>query len=129
MKISLLIGCAVLLAVAGCKQETRSTRLETPTNQSSGVFPGQTAGLPAPTVSEWAKVKIDATGAVYVNKKQMTADEFRTECVRLKKGRGAVVLFVEAVHQGANSAQADKIRLIVDAGVPMKMALKESELE
>ena len=119
----------MLLAVAGCKQETRSTRLETPTNQSSGVFPGQTAGLPAPTASEWAKVKIDATGAVFVNKKRMTADEFRTECVRLKKGRGAVVLFVEAAHQVPNSAQADKIRLIVDAGVPMKMALKESELE
>ena len=129
MKNSLLIGCAVLLAVAGCKQEARSTRLETPTNQSSGVFPGQTAGAPAPTVSEWAKVRIDATGAVFVNKKRMTADEFRTECARLKKVRGAVVLFVEAAYQVANSAQADKIRLIADTGVPMKMALKESELD
>jgi biopolymer transport protein ExbD len=93
------------------------------------VFPGQTAGAPAPTVSEWAKVRIDATGAVFVNKKRMTADEFRTECARLKKVRGAVVLFVEAAYQVANSAQADKIRLIADTGVPMKMALKESELD
>lgn len=119
----------MLLAVAGCKQEARSTRLEAPTNQSSGVFPGQTAGLPAPTASEWAKVKIDAVGAVFVNKKRTTADEFRTECVRLKKAGGAVVLFLDGAHQVASSAQADKIRLIVEAGVPMKMVLKESELE
>lgn len=119
----------MLLADAGCKQEARSTSLEAPTNQSSGVFPGQTAGLPAPTVSEWAKVKIDATGAVFVNKKRMTADEFRTECARLKKVRGAVVLFVESAHQVASSTQADKIRLIADAGVSMEIVLKESELE
>lgn len=119
----------MLLAVAGCKQEARLTRLEASTNQSSGVFPGQTAGLPAPTASEWAKVKIDATGAVFVNKKRMTADEFRTECGRLKKGRGAVVLFVESAHQVVGSAQADKIRLIADAGVPMEVVFKESELD
>jgi biopolymer transport protein ExbD len=129
MKISLLIGCAVLLVVAGCKQETQSTSSETPTNQSSGVFPGQSAGSPAPSVSEWAKVKIDATGAVFVNKKQMTADEFRTECARFKKVSAAVVLFVDATNHVVNSAQAGMIRQIVDAGVPMKAALKESELE
>ena len=103
--------------------------LEIPGNQSSGVFPGQTAGSPAPTVSEWAKVKIDVTGAVFVNKKRMTADEFRAECARLKKVSGAVMLFVESADQVANLAQADKIHLILDAEVPMKMALNESDLD
>ena len=119
----------MLLAVAGCKPENQSTSSEAPTNQSSGVYPGQSGGSPAPLVSEWAKVKIDATGAVFVNKKQMTTDEFRTECARLKKVSGAVVLFVDTANHVASSAQADMIRHIADAGVPMKMALKESELE
>ena len=129
MKIPLLIGCAVLLAVAGCKPETQSTNTELPTNQSGGVFPGQSAGLPAAAVSEWAKVKIDATGAVFVNKRQMTADEFRAECVRLKNASGASVLFVDTSNRVASPAQAAVISQIADAGVLMKAALKESELD
>lgn len=119
----------MLFVVAGCKQETQSTNSEAPANQSSGVFPGQSAGSPAPSVSEWAKVKIDATGAVFVNKKYMTADELKSECARFKRVSAAVVLFVDATNHVANSAQAGMIRQIADAGVPMKMALKESELE
>jgi hypothetical protein len=129
MKIPLLIGCAVLLAVAGCKPETQATSSDAATNQTGGVFPGQSASLPASSVSEWAKVKIDPTGAVFVNKKQMTADEFRTECARLKKAGGAVLLFVGAANHVASAPQADMIRQIADAGVPMKVALKESDLD
>lgn len=129
MKITLPIGCVLVLAVAGCKPQEQSSSFEAPTNQSSGIFPGQSAGSPAPTVSEWAKIKIDRTGAVFVNKKQMTADEFKTECARLKKVSGAAVLFVDAANHVASSAQANLIRHITDAGVPMKLALKESELE
>jgi len=129
MKITLPIGCVLVLAVAGCKPQEQSSSFEAPANQSSGIFPGQSAGSPAPTVSEWAKIKIDRTGAVFVNKKQMTADEFKTECARLKKVSGAAVLFVDAANHVASSAQANLIRHITDAGVPMKLALKESELE
>jgi hypothetical protein len=39
------------------------------------------------------------------------------------------VLFVDAANHVASSAQANLIRHITDAGVPMKLALKESELE
>jgi hypothetical protein len=59
----------------------------------------------------------------------MTADEFKTECARLKKVSGAAVLFVDAANHVTSSVQANLIRHITDAGVPMKMAFKESELE
>ncbi len=131
MKITPLLGlgCTVLLAVAGCNRENQSSPSQSPANQNSGVFPGQSAGSPAPPVSEWAKVRIDGTGAVFVNKKQMASKEFSTECARLKKGGGAVVLFVDAPNHVASPAQAEVMRKIADAGVPMKVALKESDLD
>ncbi len=131
MKITLLLGlgCTVLLAVAGCNREGQSTPSQGPTNQNAGAFPGQSASLPASPVSEWAKVKIDATGAVFVNKQQMASEELSSECARLKKSGGAIVLFVDSPNHVASPAQAEAIRKITDAGVPMKMALKESELE
>ena len=122
-----------MLAMTGCKTETQSACCETSASQGNGVFPGQTpsrsTSLSAPTVSEWAKVKIDAAGAVFVNKKQMTLDEFKAECFRLKKAGGAIMLFVVGANHVANPAQADVIRLIADAGVPMQMAMAENELE
>jgi hypothetical protein len=130
MKIPLLLLCTTLLAVVGCKPEPRSAASQTASNETGGKFPGRDAGHPAPPVSEWVNVKIDATGAVFVNKKQMNADEFRTECARLKKAGGAVLLYVGGTANPVPSApQADAIREIADAGVPMKMALKESDLD
>ena len=130
MKIPLLLLCITLLAVVGCKPEPRSAASQATSSETGEIFPRREAGRPVPPVSEWAKVKIDATGAVFVNKKQMNADEFRTECSRLKKAGGAILLFVGGTANPVPSApQADTIRQIADSGVLMKMALKESELD
>ena len=129
MKTTLLLGIGtMLLAVAGCNRESQSTQPQAPTNQNTGVFPGRAASVPAAPVSEWAKVKIDATGAVFVNKKQMPLEAFSSECARLKKVGGAVVLFIDSPNQVASPAQAESIRKIAEAGVPMKMAMNENEL-
>jgi hypothetical protein len=122
MKATLLFGCAFLLAATGCKREPATT-------QTSGAFPGQTAGSPAPPVSEWAKVKIGPMGDVFVNKKKLTMDEFSAECARLKKAGGAIVLFVDSSNHTANPAQAEVMRKVVDSGIPMKAALSETELD
>jgi len=131
MKIAFLLGlgCPLLLAIGGCNREGQSPQTQGPTKQDIGAFPGQSAGLPAPPVSEWAKVKIDATGAVFVNKKQMASEEFSLDCARLKKSGGAIVLFVDSPNHAASPAQAEMIRKIADAGVPMKLAVDERELE
>ncbi len=68
-------------------------------------------------------------GEVFVNKQPMSAADFATECARLKKVGGAIVLFMDAPDHVASPAQAQVLRKIVDAGVGMKAVLKESELE
>ena len=129
MRIANIFGLAFLLAGFGCKDSTHPNQSEPPTNQSSGVFPGESTGSPAPSVTEWVKVKIGGSGGVFLNKKPMTLSEFSTECARLKMIGGAIVLFVDAPNHALSPAQADVLRKITDAGVPMKMALKESELD
>jgi biopolymer transport protein ExbD len=122
MKATLLFGCALLFAAVGCKRELATT-------QTSGAFPGQTAGIPAPAVSEWAKVKVGATGDVFVNKKKFTMDEFSAECARLKKVGGAIVLFVDSSNHTLNPSQTEVMRKVVNAGIPMKAAQSEAELD
>ena len=133
MKIILILGCALLLAVTGCKRETHKTQPQvTATATPNGLIEIVTS-TPAlkmrPPVSEWSKVKIGSSGDIYVNKKQMSLVEFSAECARLKAVGGAIVLFVDTPNHVASPAQAEVMHQIVEAGVAMKAALKESDLE
>jgi len=126
MKATLII--ALLLVITACKREPQST----PPRQIAAVSTnGQIEVVEAtrPPVSEWSKVKIGRAGDIYVNKQQMSPAEFATECARLKKVGGAIVLFVDAPDHVASPAQAEVMRKIVKAGVAMKAAPKESDLE
>ena len=129
MKITIILGCAIL--VAGCQ---RAAQVSQPaesrtvaTVSSNGLI--EAVAATRPPVTEWSKVKIGRAGEVFVNKQPMSAANFATECARLKKVGGAIVLFMDAPDHVASPAQAQVLRKIVDAGVGMKLALKESDLE
>jgi biopolymer transport protein ExbD len=129
MKITIILGCVVL--IAGCKQDSQvsqpaESRLVANVS-SNGLI--ETVSTTRPPVTEWCKVKIGSAGEIFVNKEPMSASDFATECARLKKAGGAIVLFVDTPNHVASPAQAEVMRKIVDAGVAMKAALKESELE
>ena len=129
MKITIILGCAIL--VAGCQRDAQVSQPAEPrivaTVSSNGLI--EAVAATRPPVTEWSKVKIGRAGEVFVNKQPMSAADFATECARLKKVGGAIVLFMDAPDHVASPAQAQVLRKIVDAGVGMKAVLKESELE
>jgi RNA polymerase sigma factor (sigma-70 family) len=112
-------------------QERELTALRAEYQQLKAATPAQdrSTGVSDVAVAEWAKVKIDATGAVFVNKKKMTPADFEAECGRLKEVGGAMQLYVDAPNQVLSAAQAEAVRQIVEAGVGMKMVMKESDLD
>jgi RNA polymerase sigma factor (sigma-70 family) len=104
-------------------QEMTLTSGLRPHSQNLGFFPGQ-------VVSEWARVKINDSGEIFVNKKLVTLAEFATECERLKQVGGAAKIYVDVPNGRApNPAQTNALGKLVDAGVPMKAEPKESDLE
>jgi hypothetical protein len=129
MKTTILLGCAIL--VAGCRRDAQVSQPATPrivaTVSSNDLI--EAVAATRPPVTEWSKVKVGRAGEVFVNKQPMSEENFATECTRLKKVGGAIVLFMDAPNHVASPEQAQVLRKIVDAGVGMKLALKESELE
>jgi hypothetical protein len=80
-------------------------------------------------VLEWDKVMISDSGEIFVNKKQVSLTEFATECQRLKQvGGGAVVYTGEGSHI-PSPAQFEAVQKLVASGVPMKAALKKTEVD
>ena len=73
-------------------------------------------------------MKIGRAGDIYVNKQQMSPAEFATECARLKKVGGAIVLFVDAPDHVASPSQAEVMGTIVKAGVAMATTTEEVDL-
>lgn len=134
MKTTMILGCAIL--VAGCNRDARiikpgEAQPAEPriiaTVSSNGMI--EAVAATRPPVTEWSKVKIGSAGEIFVNKQPMSAADFATECARLKKVGGAIVLFIDTPNHVASPAQAEVMRKIVDAGVAMKAASKESDLE
>jgi biopolymer transport protein ExbD len=119
MKITQTLGCVLFLLVVGCSKHDAPPVQ----SQSLPVVSKQT------TVSEWDKVKIDNSGEIFVNKKQVTLTEFTTECQRLKNVGGAAVLYIDSQNRPLNPAQTEAFHKLVDAGVPMKAVQKEGELD
>ena len=110
MKIIHLIVCSLPLLLLGCKKETPSP------------------ARPPSAVSEWDKVKITDSGAIFVNQKPVSLAEFAAECQRLKQvGGGAVVYTGDGSHI-PSPAQLKVVRNITDSGVPTKAALRASEV-
>ncbi len=64
-----------------------------------------------------------------MNKKQVTLAEFATECQRLKQAGGAAVVYTGDGEHVLSPAQIEVVHKLVDAGVPMKAAMKESDLD
>jgi biopolymer transport protein ExbD len=81
------------------------------------------------TVSEWDKVKISSSGEIFVNKRQMSLAEFAAECQRLKQAGGAALIYIGEGDHVLSPAQAEAFHKLADSGVPMKVAMKESELD
>jgi hypothetical protein len=112
----------------GCKKETTP-----PASQATSIFSGltnaiRTAKQPI-AVSEWDKVKISDSGDIFVNKKQMSLADFSAECQRLKQAGGAALIYTGDMPHLLSPVQIESVQKLTDAGVPMKMALKESELD
>lgn len=72
-----------------------------------------------------AKVKVDRTGAIYLNGKTVTLEELKDEFARLRQAGGSVWYFRENP-QGEPPAQAMAvIQAIVDAQLPVKLLEKD----
>lgn len=115
MKIIHLIVCSLPLLLLGCKKETPSL-----------------ASQPS-AVSEWDKVKITDAGSIFVNQKLVSLAEFATECERLKQIGGGALVYAGDGSQNTllaipTPAQFKVVYKLRDAGVPMKAALKASEV-
>jgi hypothetical protein len=80
-------------------------------------------------VTEWDKVKISDSGDIFVNKKQMSLADFSAECQRLKQAGGAALIYTGDTPHVLSLAQTEAVQKLTDAGVPMKLALTESELD
>jgi hypothetical protein len=133
--ISILSAAAILLA--GCGKKSDSSDVTPTENHASAVSPlspsvqpqsPQTAFKPI-KISEWDKVKISDSGDIFVNKKQMSLAEFSAECQRLKQAGGAALIYTGDMPHLLSPAQTEAIQKLTVAGVPMKIALKESELD
>jgi len=110
MKITHLLVCTLPLLMLGCKKETTTQRN---------------------AVSEWDKVRISDSGEIFVNQKEVSLSEFAAECQRLKQvGGGAVIYTGDGSRALSPSpAQFEAIHKLLDARVPIKTALKASELD
>jgi hypothetical protein len=128
MKIRHLLSFTLPLLMMGCKKEATP-----PDGKPTSAFPGATSVLLTTkqpiAVSEWDKVKISDSGDIFVNKKQMSLADFSAECQRLKQVGGAALIYTGDSPHVFPPAQAEAVQKLVAAGVPMKMALKESELD
>jgi hypothetical protein len=128
MKITHLIVFMLPLLMLGCKKEATP-----PASQPTSAFPGAATALPSAqqsiAVSEWDKVKISDSGDIFVNKKQMSLADFSAECQRLKQVGGAVLIYTGDSPHVLSPVQTEVVQKLAVAGVPMKMALKESELD
>ena len=113
-----ILPFAFSLFVMGCSHTTQPA-------QSSLIPPASQRT----TVSEWDKVKVSNSGEIFVNKKRMTVAEFATECQRLKQAGGAAVVYTGDGEHVLSPAQTEAVHKLVDAGVPMKLAMKESDLD
>ena len=80
-------------------------------------------------VSEWDKIKISDSGEILVNKKQVSPAEFATECQRLTQAGGSAIIYTGEGEHIIKPAQLDAVHQLVGAGVPMKVARKESEVD
>jgi biopolymer transport protein ExbD len=130
IKILHIFGYIFLLSVVGCsKHKTQPVQ--------SQLLPPAMQRI---AVSEWDKVKIDRSGEIFVNKKQVSLTEFAAECQRLKKVGGAAVVYCPGDSHNPSttgtdfvslltSAQGEVIHKLADAGVPIKVAQKESDLD
>jgi hypothetical protein len=116
MKIKHILVFTLPLLMLGCKKEGTP-----PTGQP-------TVGQPI-AVAEWDKVKINDSGDIFVNKKQMSLADFSAECQRLKQAGGAALIYMGDMHHYLTPVQTEAFQKLVVAKVPMKMALKESELD
>ncbi|MFN7731110.1 MAG: hypothetical protein ACK5OB_04355 [Pirellula sp.] len=124
MKSTIILGCTIL--VAGCQ---RAAQVSQPAESRAVTILSSNGLVKRPPITEWSKVKIGRAGEVFVNKQPMSAANFATECARLRKIGGAILLFVDAPDHVANPAQAQVLCKIEDEGVTMKVAMEESELE
>jgi hypothetical protein len=135
MKNAFITGImAATILIAGCsKKSPSSSATPPPASQPAPIFSGltntiRTAKQPI-AVSEWDKVKISDSGDIFVNKKQMSLADFSAECQRLKQAGGAVLIYTGDMPHLLSPAQTAAVQKLTDAGVQMKMALKESELD
>lgn len=71
------------------------------------------------------KVKVDKSGTVFLNGKNVTVEELRKEFAKLKKANGAVMYYRENP-QGEPPAQAlEVMQAIIDAKLPVQLVEKD----
>lgn len=118
MRIKHILAFTLPLLVMGCAHKTEPMQAQSLPPASQPI-----------TVSEWDKVKVSSSGEIFVNKKQLSLAEFAAECQRLKKAGGAAIIYTGDGNHVLSPAQGEAIHKLIDMGVPMKAATKESDLD
>ena len=122
--VCLMLACALPTLMPGCKKKAAPSASQ-PTRVVPMLSPTK---LPTPS-SDWDKIKISDSGEIFVNKKQMSMADFSAECQRLKQAGGGAVIFFDTQHSELSRAAVEGQQKLIDAGVTMKIAQKESDLE
>jgi hypothetical protein len=119
MKNIRIIAYTLPFLFLGCKHET----------QSAQSLPAVTQHAPQVWIAGWDKIKISESGEIFVNQKQIGSAEFAAECQRIKQTSRGVIIYTGEGEHVIKPAQLDAVHQLIGAGVPMKAALRESEID
>ena len=131
MKPLCKIGLVLLLVASGCSDRSPENSVSQPGTRVDGARLDSAPILAsAATPSEWAKLKVDAQGQIYLDGEPITGEELSLECDRLKDAGGAIRIFVETASDAMplDSEQGRIVAMIAEKGIPMQLVLNEAEL-
>lgn len=71
-----------------------------------------------------AKVRITATGLIYLNEKQISLDELKVALARLKQENGSVWYYRENPQEASAKEATAVIQAIINLGLPIRLSSK-----
>jgi hypothetical protein len=74
--------------------------------------------------SKFAKVKVDHTGRIFLNEKQVSLEELKVAFARLKQSNGVVLYYRENPESEPPAEATLVIQAIIDAKLPVRLSSK-----
>ena len=113
MKAILPIVFIVAVLLAGCGKEA-SPAGTTEFNMD-----------PNATYKEIAKIKLMASGEIFLNGESITQEDLEDEVVKLRKEGGAIWLFRDPSNQPPTRAQLATYAFIMNSKLPLKLVVED----